>query len=84
MANMRRAAATAAGYGSIGRHTFRDKYITLLGGAKTPPDVQQHLARHADLRTTTQYGEVPMDNQGKANSQAVRPMLERKSVRYAS
>ena len=43
----------------------------------------QRLARHADIRTTTQYGEVPMDNQRAANSQAVRPILERKSVRYS-
>ncbi|UWZ85822.1 site-specific integrase [Occallatibacter riparius] len=77
-------AATAAGYGSIGWHTFRHKYITLLRGAKTPLDVQQGLARHADIRTTTQYGEVPMDNQRTANCQAIRPILERRSVRYAS
>lgn len=84
MHDARREAATAAGYGSIGWHTFRHKYITLLRGAKTPLDVQQRLARHADIRTTGQYGEVPMENQRTANSQAIRPILERKSVRYAS
>ena len=79
-------AATATGYGGIGWHTFRHKHITLLlrRGVKTPLDVQQRLARHADIRTTTQYGEVPMDNQRTANSRAVRPILEKKSVRYAS
>lgn len=80
----RRTAATAAGYGSIGWHTFRHKYETLLRGAETPLDVQQRLMRHADLRTTSQYGEVPMENQRRANSHAIRPILERRSVRYAS
>ena len=55
-----------------------------VAGAKTPLDVQQRLMRHADIRTTGQYGEVRMDNQRAANSQAIRTILERKSVRYAS
>jgi hypothetical protein len=38
------------------------------------------LMRHADIRTTTQYGEVPMENQRAANSQAVRPFLVRNSL----
>ncbi len=80
----RRAAATAAGCGSIGWHTFRHKYETLLRGAEAPLDVQQRLMQHSDIRTTGQYGEVPMENQRAANSQAIRPILERKSVRYAS
>ena len=82
----RREAATAAGYGSIGRHTFRHKYETLLRGVDTPLDVQQRLMlmRHADIRTTMQYGEMPMENQRAANSQAIRPILEMRSVRCAS
>ena len=76
----RRAAATAAGFGSIGWHTFRHKYETLLRGADTPLDVQQRLMRHADIRTTTQYGEVPMENQRTANSQVVRKILSRRSA----
>ena len=78
--SQRREAATAIGYGGIGWHTFRHKYETLLRGAKTPLDVQQKLMRHADIRTTMQYGEVPMENQRAANSQAVRPFLVRKSL----
>ena len=78
--SLRREAAAAIGYGGIGWHTFRHKYETLLRGAKTPLDVQQKLMRHADIRTTTQYGEVPMENQRAANSRAVRPFLVRKSL----
>jgi hypothetical protein len=44
----------------------------VLRVAKTRLDVQQKLTRHADIRTTTQFGEVPMENQQAANSQAVR------------
>lgn len=80
----RREAASAVGLGSIGWHTFRHKYETLLRGAKTPLDVQKRLMRHADIRTTGQYGEVPMENQRSANSQAIRPILERRSVRYGT
>ena len=74
----RRDAATAAGFGSIG-HTFRHKYRTLLSEADTPLEVQQKLLRHADIRTTTLYGNVPMDNKRAANSAAVREILIRRS-----
>src|ERR1035438_317724 len=77
----RRAAATAVGLGSIGWHTFRHTYRALLSEADTPLEVQQKLMRHADIRTTTQYGEVPMGNRRAANSQAVRQILNRKSAR---
>jgi integrase len=58
----RRDAAFVAKLGSIGWHTFRHKYRTLLSRADTPLDVQQKLLRHADIRTTTQYGELPDEN----------------------
>lgn len=76
----RRAAATAAGYGSIGWHTFRHKCTTLLRQVGTPLDVQQKLLRHADLRTTMGYGEVPMDNKRSANSKVVQAILLHKSA----
>jgi integrase len=76
----RREVATAAGYGSIGWHTFRHKYRTLLSQADTPLEVQQKLLRHADIRTTTQYGGVPLENKRAANSRAVREILVRKSA----
>jgi len=77
----RRAAATAAGFGSIGWHTCRHTYRSLLSDADTPLEVQQKLMRHADIRTTTQYGEVPMRNKRAANTQAVRAILNRRSAR---
>jgi hypothetical protein len=52
-----------------------------LSEADTPLEVQQKLMRHADIRTTTQYGEVPMGNKRAANSRAVRQILNRKSAR---
>jgi site-specific recombinase XerD len=75
----RHVAATGAGFGSIGWHTFRHKYRTLLSEAGTPLEVQQKLLRHADIRTTTLYGGVPMENKRAANSAAVREILIRKS-----
>jgi len=68
-------------YGSIGWHTFRHTYRTLLSDADTPLEVQQKLVRHADIRTTTQYGEVPMGNKRAANTRAVQAILNRKSAR---
>jgi hypothetical protein len=47
--------------------------------AGTPLEVQQKLLRHADIRTTTLYGGVPMENKRAANSAAVREILIRKS-----
>ena len=76
----RREAATVAGYGSIGWHTFRHKYTTLLRQVGTPLDVQQKLLRHADIRTTIGYCEVPMDKKRSANTQVVRTILLRKSA----
>jgi integrase len=77
----RKAAAKAACLGSIGWHTFRHTYRALLSDADTPLEVQQKLMRHADIRTTTQYGEVPMGNKREANSRAVRAILDRRSAR---
>jgi integrase len=45
-------AATKAGIGSIGWHTFRHTYSTLLHALGTAPAVQKELLRHADIRTT--------------------------------
>jgi integrase len=77
----RREAATEAEFGSIGWHTFRHKYRTLLSESGTPLEVQQKLLRHADIRTTTLYGGVPMENKRAANSMVVREILIRKSSR---
>jgi hypothetical protein len=37
--------------------------------------------RHADIRTTMQYGGVPMENKRAANSRAVREILPLKASR---
>jgi integrase len=79
--NSRREAATRTGLGSIGWHTFRHTYRSLLSDADTPLEVQQKLMRHADIRTTVQYGKVGMENKRTANSQAVRKILIRKPAR---
>jgi integrase len=77
----RRQAATAAGFGSIGWHTFRHKYRTLLSEGNTPLEVQQRLMRQADIRTTMTYGGVPMENRRRANSLVVRTILRRETER---
>jgi integrase len=45
-------AALRAGIGSIGWHTFRHTYSTLLHALGTLPAVQKELLRHADISTT--------------------------------
>jgi integrase len=75
----RRDAATAKKLGSIGWHTFRHTYRSLLSGTEAPPDVQQKLMRHAQLTTTMDYGDTPMPNKRKANSNVVKLVLERRS-----
>lgn len=77
----RRQLANEQNPGSIGWHTFRHTYRTLLSKAETPLDVQQKLLRHAQITTTQQYGGPPMDNQRRANSKLVRPILLRNSAR---
>lgn len=77
----RRTLATEKGLGSIGWHTFRHTYRSLLSKNETPLDVQQKLMRHAHLSTTEQYGGPPMENRRKANSMVVQKILSRKSSR---
>lgn len=61
----RRRVATEKGLGSIGWHTYRHTYRSLLSGEKTPLDVQQTLMRHAHLSTTDDYGGPPMENRAR-------------------
>jgi integrase len=75
----RRDLATEMKMGSIGWHTFRHTYRSLLSKYKTELDVQQKLMRHADLSTTSQYGGPPMENRRQANSNVVRAILVRRS-----
>jgi integrase len=45
-------ASTKAGIGTVGWHTFRHTYSTLLHALGTTPAVQKELLRHADIQTT--------------------------------
>lgn len=45
-------AATRAGIGAIGWHTFRHTYSTLLHAFGAAPAVQKELLRHANIQTT--------------------------------
>jgi integrase len=75
----RRSLATERGLGSIGWHTYRHTYRSLLSGEETPLDVQQKLMRHAHLSTTDDYGGPPMENRRQANSVVVRKILKRQA-----
>jgi integrase len=76
----RREPATKKKYGSIGWHTFRHTYSTLLKSVKAPMEVQQTLLRHADIKTTLNtYGETPMENLREANSKVVEIVFDRRS-----
>jgi integrase len=77
----RREAAIEAGFGSVGWQTLHHKYRTLLSQADMQPEVQRKLLRHADIRATTQYGGVPLENKRTTNSAVVRVILDRKSLR---
>jgi len=45
-------AASKAGIGNLGWHTFRHTYSTLLHALGTAPAVQKELLRHANIQTT--------------------------------
>jgi integrase len=78
LARVLKPAATAAGIGNIGWHTFRHSYRVWLKQFKAPLDVQKQLMRHANLKTTVEiYGiesEVP-DEMREANGQVVKSLL---------
>ncbi len=78
--NERSQLATENKFGSIGWHTFRHTYRTLLSGADTPLDVQQRLLRHAQISTLQQYGGPPMENQRRANSKVAKELMVGRSA----
>ena len=62
-------AATDAGIGRLGTHTFRHTYRSWLDAVGTPIAVQQKLMRHSDIRTTMNiYGDVVTDEMAVASS----------------
>ncbi len=74
-------AATAAGLGHLGTHTFRHTYRWWLDAMGTAVAVQQKMMRHADIRTTFNiYGDVVTDEMTTAGikvSQIAFPEMER-------
>jgi len=64
-------AAKAAGIGGLGTHSLRHTYRSWLDSVGTPVGVQQKLMRHADVRTTMQYGEAFTDDMAEAQSKVV-------------
>jgi integrase len=68
-------AATAAGIGGLGTHSLRHTYRSWLDSVGTPVGVQQKLMRHADVRTTMQYGEAFTDDMAEAHNKVVRLAL---------
>jgi integrase len=77
----RRDLAIEMGFGSIGWHTFRHTYRSLLIAKGAPLEVQKALLRHAHLSTTDEYGGPPMEQRRKANTDVVRSILVRRSSR---
>jgi integrase len=71
-----RPAGIAIGFGDgLGWHTFRHTYRTWLDETGAPITVQQELMRHADVRTTFEYGEALTPSKRKANLRVVKMAL---------
>ena len=69
-------AATKAGLGRIGWHTFRHSHSTLLHALGVDLKVQQELLRHADIRTTMNiYTHAVPSALREANSKVVRLVI---------
>ncbi len=64
-------AAKAAGIGGLGTHSLRHTYRSWLDSVGTPVGVQQKLMRHADVRTTMQYGEAFTEDMAEAHGKIV-------------
>jgi len=64
-------AAKAAGIGGLGTHGLRHTYRSWLDSVGTPVGVQQKLMRHADVRTTMQYGDAFTTDMAEAHGKVV-------------
>jgi integrase len=61
---------------SLGWHTFRHTYRTLLDETEAPGSVQQELMRHTDIRTTMNvYGDVITNEESEALAKIARLAL---------
>ncbi len=69
-------AASAAGIGTLGTHSLRHTYRSLLDSVGTPLAVQRKLMRHADIRTTMNvYGDVITNQESEALAKIARLAL---------
>ena len=69
-------AASRAGIGKIGWHTFRHTYSTMLRSAGTDIKVQQELLRHANIQTTMNiYTQAVSVQKRAANGKVVEMVL---------
>jgi integrase len=68
---------------TLGWHTFRHTYRTLLDESHAPLSAQQELMRHAHPDTTLRYGEAITPTKRKANRKIVELVLPRKKARRA-
>lgn len=65
-------AATSAGLGRLGTHTFRHTYRSWLDAVGAAITVQQRLMRHSDIHTTLNiYGDVVTGEMREASSRVV-------------
>lgn len=60
-----------AGIGGLGTHCLRHTYRSWLDSVGTPVGVQQKLMRHADVRTTMQYGDAFPQDMAQAHAKVV-------------
>ena len=68
--------ASAAGIGTLGTHSLRHTYRSLLDSVGTPLAVQQKLMRHTDIRTTMNvYGDVITNQESEALAKIARLAL---------
>ena len=69
------------GIESLGWHTFRHSYRSMLDVCGAPIGVQQKLMRHAQVSTTMQYGNAYMTEKRKAHGAVVADGTTRKNHR---
>jgi integrase len=71
------------GIESLGWHTFRHSYRSMLDVCGAPIGVQQKLMRHAQVSTTMQYGNAYMTEKRKAHGAVVQMVLPAKTIANA-
>jgi len=75
--NYIREAGKKLGLDSVGWHTFRHTYRSVLDASGAPVGVQQKLMRHAQVSTTMDiYGGALMEAKRDANSKVARMVLK--------